>query len=228
MPHDKPFISHNMVAICLLLSFNPLLSWAAQVGGMYLSDDPANPTKWKIPSNRPQFTLLGPQSHLLIWADNEESGEELHANFKLSAQGESILLYSHDGLTLLDHVLFEATDPDISWGRFPDGADNWAPRFCPTPRQTNSPALAGATAVVEFSVSSGLYAAPVVLSLSTATPNATIYYSLDDTEPSAPMTQYRPFPRTCLSPSWIHSNNPSLQRHKHPALQHYSNPTSSD
>ena len=95
---------------------------AIDVAGCYLSDDQANPTKWRIPSSNPAVTTIPARGFLLIWADQEAQDGLLHANFKLSAGGESISLSDAQG-NLLDSVAFGAQEADISSGRSPDGAD---------------------------------------------------------------------------------------------------------
>ena len=46
--------------------------------GMYLSDNPAKPQKYRIPNG----TVIPAQGYLVVWCD-KESGEQLHASFKL-------------------------------------------------------------------------------------------------------------------------------------------------
>ena len=59
---------------------------AIDMSGMYLSDDLANPTRWQFPDG---ITLYA-GDYLLIWADGDATDAGLHANFKLSADGEEI------------------------------------------------------------------------------------------------------------------------------------------
>ncbi|MCZ6676387.1 MAG: CotH kinase family protein, partial [Candidatus Poribacteria bacterium] len=57
------------------------------LSGMYLSDNQGNPRKWQFPEN----TEIAPGGYLIVWAD--EDGEDqpgLHANFKLSKNGETV------------------------------------------------------------------------------------------------------------------------------------------
>jgi len=94
---------------------------AVDLSGMYLSDNPINPLKWQFP----QGTQLGPGGYLIVWAD-EDGGDEpgLHANFKLSSDGETVWLYdtAAKGCALLDSATFEDLAADQSFGRYPDGA----------------------------------------------------------------------------------------------------------
>jgi hypothetical protein len=89
--------------------------------GCTLSDQLVNPRKYAIPSG----TIIGPRGYLLVWADEESSQTQpdgpLHANFKLSQSGESILLSAPDG-RLIDHRSFVNQLENRSSGRWPDAA----------------------------------------------------------------------------------------------------------
>jgi hypothetical protein len=103
------------------------------LSGMYLSDDPDKPRKWTIPFG----TTIAPLGHLVIWADGDDgedggdggavgnTGEDpvLHANFRLSGKGETLLLVDTDESAnrILDLVEFGEQQRDVSFGRLPDG-----------------------------------------------------------------------------------------------------------
>jgi len=107
------------------------------VGGMYLTDDLSQPTKWRIP----QGTLIPPGGFLLIWTDDDEGDGPLHTGFKLSKDGEEIGLFDRDANAnaLIDRVIFGAQITDISTGRSPDGGANWVTFISPTPGTCNAP-----------------------------------------------------------------------------------------
>lgn len=71
--------------------------------------------------------VIGPGEYLLFWADNDEVQGPNHTNFKLSKDGEYVGLYDTDGTTLIDGLTFGAQSSDVSYGRSPDGNDNWVP-----------------------------------------------------------------------------------------------------
>ncbi|MBM3845560.1 MAG: hypothetical protein FJ405_04645 [Verrucomicrobia bacterium] len=107
------------------------------LGGSYLSDDPLNPRKFRIPAGY----WIAPGAWLLVWADEEPEQNtpalaDLHAGFKLSAAGESILVAAPDG-RILDSVSFAAQVDNVSQGRFPDGADSVSQMGLSTPRGAN-------------------------------------------------------------------------------------------
>jgi hypothetical protein len=103
------------------------------LGGFYMTDDPADLTKYQIPSGNPDFTIA-PGGFVLVWADDSASG--LHANFKLSSAGEFFALVEANGSSIVDSVTFPALSADYSWGRAVDATGNWV-QFSPT---TTTPA----------------------------------------------------------------------------------------
>lgn len=88
------------------------------LSGIYLTDNPENPTKWEFPAG----TIIKASSYLTIWADEDgKITEGLHANFKLSADGEQIRLLNGDG-SVVDEVSFGAQSADVSTGRCANGS----------------------------------------------------------------------------------------------------------
>jgi CotH protein/lamin tail-like protein/dockerin type I repeat protein len=106
----------------------------ASLDGLYLSDDLVDPTRWPLPGG-----TLPPGGRLLIWCDGDVEEGPLHASFKLDRDGDAVGLFQEkDGLVrAVDFIRFGRQQPDMSWGRFPDGAP--APRSlpCPTPGAEN-------------------------------------------------------------------------------------------
>ena len=104
---------------------------AITLTGYYLTDDPADLTQWAFPD-----TSIQAHGYLLIWAD-DAAQTGLHATFKLSASGESIIFSAPDQ-TIIDSITFGIQTTDISCGRYPDGADNWIFFSTPTPEASNT------------------------------------------------------------------------------------------
>ncbi len=109
---------------------------AVDIGGFHLSDNPLDPFKHMIPNNQPSLTTIQGGGYLLIWTDGQGDQEALHANIKLSGQGETVGLYYIDGRTI-DEYEFGLQVSDISMGRFPDGSANWVSFSDPTPNASN-------------------------------------------------------------------------------------------
>jgi len=104
--------------------------------GLYLSDRFESADKWPIPAG----ITLAPGGYLLIWCDEDPQDGPLHASFKLSGDGEQIVLFADNAHANvpIDEIVFGPQTPDISYGRFPDGADTWTTFTTPTPGGSNS------------------------------------------------------------------------------------------
>jgi hypothetical protein len=83
---------------------------------IYVSDSYINPYKWKLPES----AEINPDSYLIIWADGQTEQGELHANFRLSASGEEIIITHANGY-VIDFFSFDNQTTDISMQRCPDG-----------------------------------------------------------------------------------------------------------
>ena len=87
---------------------------------MYLTDKVNNLKKWAFPEN----TTIPAGGYLLVWLDEDGKAETgLHANFKLSRNGETVALVDTDkhGNQILDSVTFEKQEQDVAIGRWPNG-----------------------------------------------------------------------------------------------------------
>ena len=87
---------------------------AVDLTGWYLSDDETNLTKWVFPS-----VELDAGAYLVVFASGKDRAVpdgELHANFKLSAEGEVVCLTAPDGVSVEDLQVFPALEEDVSFG----------------------------------------------------------------------------------------------------------------
>ncbi len=89
---------------------------AIDISGYSLSDDITNLSLFTFPSG----TLMQPNSYLIVWADKEVAQMGLHADFKLSAGGETIYL-TNANQTLIDSVSYGPQNTDEAFGRYPNG-----------------------------------------------------------------------------------------------------------
>jgi len=85
------------------------------LSGYHMSDDATNPGLWAFPD-----TTIAAGEYLIVWADKDEDQEGLHADLKLSASGETLVL-SDPNLNLLDQVNFGQQKADTTTGRFANG-----------------------------------------------------------------------------------------------------------
>lgn len=99
---------------------------------LYLSDTTTNLIKWGFPSG----LTIAPHGFLTVWADEDTAQTGLHADFKLSASGESVILSYPDG-TVLDAATFGAQTTNMGYARVPDGTGNFVIQS-PTYNATNN------------------------------------------------------------------------------------------
>ena len=102
------------------LELHNLSDTTVNLTGMYLTDKIDNLKKWAFPAN----TTIPAHGYLLVWLDEDGKAEAgLHANFKLSRNGETVMLVDTDtrGNQVLDTVAFEKQEKDVALGRWPNG-----------------------------------------------------------------------------------------------------------
>jgi len=90
------------------------------LSGYYLSDDGTDLMQWPFPVG----TTISANGYLIVWADEDEDQVGLHANFKLSASGETIYLVDSSGV-IVDEVTYGDQETDISYGRSPNGTGDF-------------------------------------------------------------------------------------------------------
>ncbi|MBN2508316.1 MAG: CotH kinase family protein [Verrucomicrobia bacterium] len=170
------------------------------VSGYWLTDDADDPQRWQFPEG----TVLGGDSMVLVWADGHDAApgdlvqrdyspydvarlRRIHAGFKLSGAGESILLHTPGGV-LLDRIDYGRQMTDVSFGRAPGSGEVWLRFGEPTPGGANTTPGVATTAKagdVVFSIPGGLYAAARQLTLSTEAAGACVRYTTDGTRPTS-------------------------------------------
>jgi len=111
------------------------------IGGLYLTDRFDQPTLWQIPSTQPDSTTIEPGQFLTLWADRDPNQGVLHADFRLDTDGEQLALVQLRGVetAYLDSFTFGPQETDVTFGRYPDGADSLGQLSAPTPGESNQP-----------------------------------------------------------------------------------------
>src|SRR5262245_3797992 len=95
--------------------YNPC-SADVDLGGWYLTDDPSDLTRWRLPS-----VHLARGEFLTVFAsakDRAVAGAPLHTSFKLASEGEYLALVKPDGTTV-EHAFsptYPPQFPDVSYG----------------------------------------------------------------------------------------------------------------
>jgi hypothetical protein len=107
---------------------------AMWLGNLFLTDNLSNPTKWAFPD-----TTIPAGTFCVVWADEDSAQGPLHANFKLSRDGEQIGIFQIDtsGTTPIDTLSFGYQQAETSMGRCPDGGWIWEFMSTPTPGAQN-------------------------------------------------------------------------------------------
>src|SRR5208283_2592461 len=105
------------------------------VSGCILTDDPAT-NKFVIPAG----TVIGPAGFVSL----TEFG------FALNGAGETLYFIEPDGLRVLDAVQFAAQADGVSYGRWPDGANDFYAFTANTPGTNNAPIWIGDVVINEL------------------------------------------------------------------------------
>lgn len=158
------------------------------LGGLGLSDDYDNPFRWIFPD-----TTIQPGEFFLIWASGKDRtipGQELHTNFSIDSDGEELILTDANGVRI-DELVPTSIPRDISYGRQPDGSDDWFYFMEPTPGAPNTTqAFKDQLSPPSFSQTGGFFPSSFDLSIETEDTNAVIYYTLDGSEPTDTSLRY--------------------------------------
>ena len=92
--------------------------------GMYLSDEPGNPTKYRISAEGTETsTIIPAHGHRIIWCDKQDTQEQLHAPFKLANEDGAVITLTAADESWADTLVYCAHDGMQTVGRFPDGVD---------------------------------------------------------------------------------------------------------
>ncbi len=166
--------------------YNPNAN-SVSLSGWYLTDTADTLTKWKFPVG--SASSIAGKGYLLVWADSKSysvTNNELHASFALSKDGEYLALVKPDGTVFSAYEpAFPAQYDDISYGVGLTGENHYF--TAPTPGQANSASYMdylGAVADTKFSADRGFYSSPFSLTITSATGNSTIRYTLDGSTPT--------------------------------------------
>jgi len=110
-------------------------SESVSLAGWFLSDDLDNPTRHALPED---LSIEG-GGFLIFYADGDEADGEQHLAFRLSSEGEDVVLTYSDGthFSIVDSVSYEAQATDMAQARIPDGTGDWKTTTTPTPGAGN-------------------------------------------------------------------------------------------
>jgi hypothetical protein len=157
------------------------------LGGWSLGDDPDRPDGWVFPN-----LVLPPLGSTLLWASgkdrtNQPSSRYLHTDFKLNANGGSLVLSGPElPRTAVDRLDFTRQAPNHSYGLSGPESNRVFRYFAvPTPGKANgASSLTQAVPDLHFSVPRGYFAAPFSLSIASSQAGVTIRYTTNGSIPT--------------------------------------------
>lgn len=159
-------------------------SVAIDLAGFTLTDEKDEPALWRLPAVR-----LPPSDYLLVWASGKNRTDgELHANFKLSAAGEYVGLYTPAG-QIVDAFDFGVQVEDVAMARIPDGDGPFESTATPTPNAANMRKIPASDALA-FSPASGFFNSAIEVNLSSSLDQVTIRYSTDGSSVTTESERY--------------------------------------
>lgn len=158
---------------------------SVNIGDYYLSDNPANPMRWKFPAS----VVIPSHGYLKIWASgrDESTGGNHHTNFRLTQSKPEAdwIVFSDDSGNIIEQIQLQVTQKDHSRGRTVNGGPNWGIFASPTPGSSNtvSTAYTAYAAKPVASDTAGFYNSSLSISFTTSEPNSKIRYTTNGLEP---------------------------------------------
>ncbi len=141
------------------------------LGGYHLSDDESNLLKWVFPD-----VTIQANSYFLVIADSKDTVDNyVHSNFKISSNGEKIVLSTPLGEPI-SLVTVPKLDSDISYSF---SGNSWI-HTTPTPLSQNEENELLILSEPTFNLSTGVYSQPLVLEVTHDDSDVTLEYYLND------------------------------------------------
>ena len=144
-------LTHSETSVDFIELFNPTTN-VVNLGGWFLTDDPAVPKKFRIADG----TMLAPLSYLVFNETNFNATPGTNGSFSLNAHGDDVYLFSGDvntNLTGYDHGFsFNAAADGETFGRYliSTGEAQFPAQLTPTPGAANVGPRIGPVVITEI------------------------------------------------------------------------------
>ena len=161
------------------------------LAGWRLTDDPGLSAKWVFPPD----VVLSSQGRLIVWASGKNrttNPAALHTNFALNkSAGSNLALARPDGTIVTTFSNLPSQRENVSYG-LEGSTEPLTEGFflTPTPGAANSETVPGFVADTVFDFTRGFYSAPFAVHITCATPGASIYFTIDGSEPTTSSAPY--------------------------------------
>lgn len=144
--------------------------------------------KWLFPN-----IVIEANSFKIIFASGKDTlkGSHIHASFKLSSEGETIVLSDADG-KIIDTYNLERLQNNHSIGRNPDGSQSWCLFEQASPGATNNNSICyeGYEPDPIFSLEAGFYSSGQTVEIFTPSSTRVLKYTEDGSFPSPSASPY--------------------------------------
>lgn len=157
---------------------------SVSLAGWFLTDDARNLQKWAFPAGM----SLPAGGYLVVFASSRSASDyvdsqgNLHTNFALSKGGEYLALVGPDGVVVHEYAPgFPPQQTDVSYGLWQSQLQYFSP---PTPGRANVRGFEGLVDKTKHSDERGFYDEAFALSIDCDTPDVSIRYTLDGSEPT--------------------------------------------
>lgn len=191
------FMASNVTAVPEIVDYDDYPDWveiynasssSIDMSGYFITDDLNNPIKWQIPDG----AIIRAKGFLIFFADGNNDYPHgdikyYHMPFALSKSGEEIGLYSPEQV-LIDSITYNSQITDVSYGRKPDGGNEWFYFGESTPANYNS-----TQAIIDtiksnpptLSLEAGFYSGNQLVDINSNSTNAVITFTTDGTRPQS-------------------------------------------
>lgn len=159
--------------------YNPT-SRPVALAGCYLTDDPAQPQKWRMPG---EMGVVPANGYYVVWFDSNDISS-INAPFSLDVDGGTIYLCDETGKTLLSQSYPQSLER-VSYARKTDGNDAWEHCGTPTPGKSNADATFASVQIAAPVVDqpSQLFNSPLSVNV-TIPAGCTLRYTTDGSLPT--------------------------------------------